>query len=56
MKLLCENFEEYYCEKKTNIGLNMNNLFKLITLVLYHMHKACQTKINEIMADLIDNN
>jgi len=30
MKLLCENFEEYYCEKKTNIGLNMNNLFKLI--------------------------
>ena len=30
MKLLCDNFEEYYCEKKINIGLNMNNLFKLI--------------------------
>ena len=28
MKLLCDNFEEYYCEKKANIGLNMNNLFK----------------------------
>ena len=33
MKLLCENFEEYYCEKKTNIGLNMNNLFKLIKIM-----------------------
>ena len=30
MKLLYENFEAYHCEKKTTIGINMNNLFKLI--------------------------
>jgi proliferating cell nuclear antigen len=30
MKLLSENFEYFYCDKKYNIGINMMNLFKLI--------------------------
>ena len=30
MKLQAENFEYFYCEKKTNIGINMMNMFKLI--------------------------
>tara|TARA_B100000575_G_C23132282_1_gene656995 strand:+ start:91 stop:900 length:810 start_codon:yes stop_codon:yes gene_type:complete len=33
MKLLAENFEYFYCEKKTKIGVNMNNLFKLIKIM-----------------------
>jgi proliferating cell nuclear antigen len=42
MKLHAENFEYFFCEKKTTIGINMMNLFKLIktmnnndTLTLY---------------------
>lgn len=30
LKLDSENFEDYYCPKKISIGMNMNNLFKLI--------------------------
>ena len=30
MKLNSENFEHFYCEKKTVIGVNMMNMFKLI--------------------------
>ena len=30
MKLNAENFEYFYCEKKTTIGINMMNMFKLI--------------------------
>ena len=30
MKLHSENFEYFYCEKKTIIGVNMMNMFKLI--------------------------
>lgn len=30
MKLESSNFESYYCEKKTKIGVNMLNLYKLI--------------------------
>jgi len=30
MKLNAENFEHYKCSKKTTIGVNMNNMFKLI--------------------------
>jgi len=30
MKLSAENFEFFFCEKKTNIGINMMNMFKLI--------------------------
>jgi len=30
LKLDAENFEEYYCPEKVSIGMNMNNLFKLI--------------------------
>ncbi len=30
MKLLSEHFEHFHCDKKTVIGINMNNLFKLI--------------------------
>ena len=30
MRLLSENFEHYFCEKKTMIGINMMNMFKLI--------------------------
>ena len=30
LKLDAVNFEEYYCPEKVSIGLNMNNLFKLI--------------------------
>ena len=30
MKLEADKFEHYYCPEKTVIGLNMNNLYKLI--------------------------
>ena len=30
MKLNSENFEYFHCEKKTIIGVNMMNMFKLI--------------------------
>ena len=30
MKLQSENFEHYYCKEKIKIGVNMNNMFKLI--------------------------
>tara|TARA_B100001123_G_C15179481_1_gene974774 strand:+ start:332 stop:1138 length:807 start_codon:yes stop_codon:yes gene_type:complete len=30
MKLHSENFEHYYCKEKIKIGVNMNNMFKLI--------------------------
>ena len=30
MKLYSENFEYFYCEKKTTIGINVMNMFKLI--------------------------
>ena len=30
MKLYAENFEYFYCEKKTTIGINMMNMFNLI--------------------------
>lgn len=30
MKLLSENFDHFYCSKKTIIGVNMTNMFKLI--------------------------
>ena len=30
MKLLSENFEHFVCNEKVKIGINMNNLFKLI--------------------------
>ena len=30
MKLSAENFEYFFCEKKTVIGINMMNMFKLI--------------------------
>ena len=33
MKLLAENFEYFYCEEKTRIGINMMNLFKLIKIM-----------------------
>jgi proliferating cell nuclear antigen len=33
MKLHSENFEHYYCEEKIKIGINMNNLFKLIKIM-----------------------
>ena len=33
MKLHSENFEHYYCQKKCKIGVNMNNLFKLIKIM-----------------------
>uniref|UniRef100_A0A6C0BUG5 Proliferating cell nuclear antigen PCNA N-terminal domain-containing protein n=1 Tax=viral metagenome TaxID=1070528 RepID=A0A6C0BUG5_9ZZZZ len=33
MKLHSENFEHYYCKKKFKIGVNMNNLFKLIKVM-----------------------
>ncbi len=33
MKLLSENFEYFYCEEKTRIGINMMNLFKLIKIM-----------------------
>ncbi len=33
MKLNAENFEYFFCEKKTTIGLNMMNLFKLIKIM-----------------------
>ena len=33
MKLNSENFEHYFCEKKCKIGVNMNNLFKLIKVM-----------------------
>ena len=33
MKLHSENFEHYHCKKKFKIGVNMNNLFKLIKVM-----------------------
>ena len=33
MKLHAENFEYFYCEKKTTIGVNMMNMFKLIKVM-----------------------
>ena len=33
MKLMAENFEYFYCEDKTRIGINMMNLFKLIKIM-----------------------
>ena len=33
MKLNSENFEQYYCSKKIKVGINMNNLFKLIKIM-----------------------
>ena len=33
MKLQSENFEHYFCEDKIKIGINMNNLFKLIKVM-----------------------
>ena len=33
MKLMAENFEYFYCEEKTRIGINMMNLFKLIKIM-----------------------
>ena len=33
MKLLSENFEHYFCKEKIKIGINMNNLFKLIKIM-----------------------
>ena len=33
MKLHSENFEHYYCKDKVKIGINMNNLFKLIKVM-----------------------
>jgi len=33
MKLHSENFEHYYCKDKIKIGINMNNLFKLIKVM-----------------------
>ena len=33
MKLQSENFEHYYCKEKVKIGVNMNNLFKLIKIM-----------------------
>jgi len=33
MKLISENFEHYYCKEKIKIGVNMNNLFKLIKIM-----------------------
>ena len=33
MKLQAENFEHFYCKKKFKIGVNMNNLFKLIKVM-----------------------
>lgn len=33
MKLLSENFEHYFCHGKIKIGINMNNLFKLIKVM-----------------------
>jgi len=33
MKLHSENFEHYHCKDKVKIGINMNNLFKLIKVM-----------------------
>ena len=33
MKLNSENFEHYYCKDKIKLGVNMNNLFKLIRVM-----------------------
>ena len=33
MKLLSENFEHFFCKEKVKIGINMNNLFKLIKIM-----------------------
>jgi proliferating cell nuclear antigen len=33
MKLQSDNFEHYFCKEKIKIGINMNNLFKLIKVM-----------------------
>ena len=33
MKLQSVNFENYFCKGKIKIGINMNNLFKLIKII-----------------------
>lgn len=33
MKLQSENFEKYFCKDKIKIGINMNNLYKLIKIM-----------------------
>jgi len=33
MKLQSENFEHFFCQEKMKIGINMNNLFKLIKIM-----------------------
>lgn len=33
LKLYARNFEQYFCKEKIQVGLNMNNLFKLIKTV-----------------------
>lgn len=52
LKLNTSEFEYYYCEKDIVIGVNMNNLYKLIKTVnnndtiSFFVHKSMPTKLN----------
>jgi len=46
MKLHSENFEHYHCKDKLKIGINMNNLYKLIKIM----------NNNDILSLYIENN